>query len=325
MLYKNAGVNIDALNLVKKAIGKEVAKTFAKPSQSRYGLFGGIYEMGDDYLVSSVDGVGTKILVACGMDVHRTIGMDLVNHCVNDILTTGARPVFFLDYIAFSELERKQLIDIVKGIAVSCRREQCPLVAGETAQMSHFYPKGIYDLVGFVVGRVAKKDYIDPGLVAPGDVLLGLRSSGLHTNGYSLARKVLLKKYTFHSYLRELKCTVGEELLKVHLSYRRELEPRLRYIRGLVHITGGGFYDNIDRILPAGCAAVIRKKTWKPYPIFRLIQRMGAVPEEEMYRVFNMGIGMVVIVHPRQVKHFRGLKPVVIGEVVKGDFRVRLD
>jgi phosphoribosylformylglycinamidine cyclo-ligase len=325
MFYKNAGVNIDALNLVKKAIGREVAKTFPKPSQSRYGLFGGIYEMGDDYLVSSVDGVGTKILVACGMEVHRTIGMDLVNHCVNDILTTGARPVFFLDYIAFSELERKHLIDIVKGIAASCRREQCPLVAGETAQMSHFYPKGIYDLVGFVVGRVTKKDYIDPKRIAPGDVLLGLRSSGLHTNGYSLARKVLLKKYTFHSHVRELKCTVGEELLKVHLSYRRELEPRLGYIRGLAHITGGGFYDNIDRVLPPGCAAVIRKKTWKPYPIFRLIQKMGAVPEEEMYRVFNMGIGMVVIVNPRQVKRFRTLRPVVIGEVVKGDFRVRLD
>jgi phosphoribosylformylglycinamidine cyclo-ligase len=325
MLYKNAGVNIDALNLVKKAIGREVAKTFPKPSQSRYGLFGGIYEMGDEYLVSSVDGVGTKILVACGMDSHRTIGMDLVNHCVNDILTTGARPVFFLDYIAFSELERKQLIAIVKGIATSCRRERCPLVAGETAQMSRFYPKGVYDLVGFIVGRVAKKDYIDPKRIAPGDLILGLKSSGLHTNGYSLARKVLLKKYTFHSYVRELKCTIGEELLKVHLSYRRDLEPRLRYVRGLVHITGGGFYDNIDRILPPGTAAVIRKKNWKPYPIFRLIQKMGAVPEEEMYRVFNMGIGMAVIVQPKQVKRFRALKPVIIGEVVKGDFRVRLE
>jgi phosphoribosylformylglycinamidine cyclo-ligase len=325
MLYQNAGVNIDTLNLVKKAIGREVAKTFPKPSQSRFGLFGGIYEMGDDYLVSSVDGVGTKILVACGMGVHRTIGMDLVNHCVDDILTTGARPVFFLDYIAFSEIEKKTLIDIVKGIAVSCRREQCPLVAGETAQMSRFYPKEVYDLVGFIVGRVAKKDYIDPGRIAPGDVILGLKSSGLHTNGYSLARKVLLKKYTFHSYARELKCTIGEELLKVHLSYRRGIEPRLKYVRGMAHITGGGFYDNIDRILPPGAAAVIRKKAWKPYPIFRLIQKMGAVPEEEMYRVFNMGIGMVVFVRSRDAARFRALEPVKLGEVVKGDFRVKLD
>jgi phosphoribosylformylglycinamidine cyclo-ligase len=325
MLYKNAGVNIDALNLVKKAIGKEVAKTFSRASESRYGLFGGIYELGDEYLVSSVDGVGTKILVACGMGVHRTIGMDLVNHCVNDILTTGARPAFFLDYIAFSDLERKHLVDIVKGIAVSCRREKCPLVAGETAQMSRFYPKGVYDLVGFIVGRVARKNYIDPNRIAAGDLILGLRSSGLHTNGYSLARKVLLKKYTFHSYVCELKCTVGEELLKTHLSYRSGLEPRLRYVRGLAHITGGGFYDNIDRILPAGTAAVIRKKSWKPYPIFRLIQHLGAVPEEEMYRVFNMGIGMAVFVRPQHVKRFRALKPVIIGEVVKGDFRVKFD
>jgi phosphoribosylformylglycinamidine cyclo-ligase len=325
MLYKNAGVNITTLNLVKKAIGREVAKTFPKPSQSRFGLFGGFYEMGDDYLVSSVDGVGTKILVACGTGVHRTIGMDLVNHCVDDILTTGAKPTFFLDYIAFSELERKTLVDIVKGIAASCRREQCPLVAGETAQMSRFYPKGVYDLVGFIVGRVAKKDYIDPSRIAPGDLVLGLRSSGLHTNGYSLARKVLLKKYTFHSYVKELKCTVGEELLKVHLSYRRELEPRLKYVRGMAHITGGGFYDNIDRVLPPGAAAVIRKKSWKPYPVFRLIQKMGAVPEEEMYRVFNMGIGMTVFVRAKDLPRFKALKPVLLGEVVKGDFRVKLE
>jgi len=325
MLYKNAGVNIDSLNLIKKAIGRKVATTFPKPAESRYGLFGGFYPMGDEFLVSSVDGVGTKILVACGMGVHRTIGVDLVNHCVNDILTTGARPIFFLDYIAFSEIEKKAIIDIVSGIAAACRSQQCPLVAGETAQMTRFYPKGIYDLVGFIVGLVNRREYIDPARIAAGDLILGLRSSGLHTNGYSLARKVLLKKYTFASYVRELHCTVGEELLKIHRSYRRDLETRLTRVHGLAHITGGGFYDNIDRILPAGIAAVIRKKAWKPYPIFRLIQAMGKVPDEEMYRVFNMGIGMTVFIPPRNLKYFKSLKPVVLGEVVKGDFRVKLD
>ena len=325
MLYKNAGVNIDSLNLIKKAIGRKVATTFPKPAESRYGLFGGVYPMDDDFLVSSVDGVGTKILVACGMNVHKTIGVDLVNHCVNDILTTGARPIFFLDYIAFSEIDKKAIIDIVGGIAAACRSQQCPLVAGETAQMTRFYPKGIYDLVGFIVGRVTRREYIDPVRIEAGDIILGLKSSGLHTNGYSLARKVLLKKYTFASYVRELRCTVGEELLKIHRSYRRELEPRLNRLHGLAHITGGGFYDNIDRILPADTAAIIRRKSWKPYPIFKLIQTMGKVPDEEMYRVFNMGIGMAVFIPPRSFKYFKSLRPVVIGEVVKGDFRVRVE
>jgi phosphoribosylformylglycinamidine cyclo-ligase len=325
MLYKQAGVDIDELNLARKGIAKQVARTFQKGKKSTVGLFGGVYPLGDDYLVSSVDSVGTKILIACGMNIHNTVGMDLVNHCVNDILTTGALPLFFLDYIGFSALNKKIVVKIVEGVATACKKEKMILVGGETAQLSKFYPKGIYDLAGFIVGKVRKNNLIDTTTIRPGDILLGLRSSGLHTNGYSLARKVLLRKYTFSSYIPALKCTIGEELLKVHRSYRKDLEPRLRYIKGLAHITGGGFYDNIRRILPRGTAAVINKQSWKPLPVFRVIQDLGNVPDEEMYRVFNMGIGMVVIINPTHMRYFKSLKPKTIGTIVKGTRRVAVE
>ncbi len=324
MLYKDAGVDIDVLNLIRKGIGKQVSKTFKNRGKSSFGLFGGIYPINNEYLVSSVDSVGTKILVACGVGKHNTIGQDIVNHCINDILTTGAIPLFFMDYIGFSEIEKNVLIDIVKGIVTSCRKEKILLIGGETAKLIRFYPKGIYDLVGFVVGKVAKKKYLDTSKIRPGDILLGLRSSGLHTNGYSLARKVLLRKYTFSSYIPELKCTIGEELLKIHRSYRKDLEPKLKCIKGLAHITGGGFYDNIKRILPKKCSAIIDKKSWRPQAVFKLIQTLGKVPEQEMYRVFNMGIGMVVIIDNRNLRFFKKLRPRIIGEIVKGDFGVRV-
>ncbi len=325
MLYKNAGVDIDSLNLVKKGIGQEVVKTFRKNLKSEYGLFGGLYPIGEDYLIGSVDSVGTKILVACATGIHDTVGEDIVNHCINDILTTGAQPLFFMDYIGFSQLENKLLVRIVKGVAEACRKAKILLIGGETAQLHRFYPKGVYDLVGFIVGIVHKKNYIDPMRIKPGNIILGLKSSGLHTNGYSLARKVLLRKYTFNSYVPELRCTVGEALLKIHVSYLRPIQPRLKFINGLAHITGGGFSDNIKRILPAHTAAIIKKKTWRPLPIFQLIQRLGGVPDEEMYRVFNMGIGMVVIVDHKNLEYLRSLKPRIIGEVVKGDFGVSLE
>lgn len=324
MLYRDAGVDIDMLNLLKKGIGKHVTRTFMKKSKSEYGLFGGTYPIGNDYLVSSVDSVGTKILVACGMSKHDTIGHDIVNHCVNDILTTGALPLFFMDYIGFSELDNKALLDIVKGVAQACRKEKIVLVGGETACLSRFYPKGVYDLVGFVVGRVPKKRTIKTSSIKPGDLLIGLPSSGLHTNGYSLARKVLLRKYTFSSYVPQLKCTVGETLLKIHTSYRKVLEPKLQHVKGLAHITGGGFHDNIKRILPNNCRAIIRKKTWKPLPVFNLIQSMGNVPEEEMYRVFNMGVGMVAAINPLHYKKFRSSRFRLIGEVIKGEKDVQI-
>lgn len=324
MLYKNAGVDIDMLNLIRKGIGKQVSKTFKDRDKSTFGLFGGIYPINNEYLVSSVDSVGTKILVACGTGKHDTIGQDIVNHCINDILTTGAIPLFFMDYIGFSEIEKNVLIDIVKGIVKACRREKIILIGGETAKLTRFYPRGIYDLVGFVVGKVGKKAYLDTSKIRPGDILLGLRSSGLHTNGYSLARKVLLRKYAFSSYVPEFKCTVGEELLKVHRSYRKDLEPRLKCIKGIAHITGGGFYDNIKRILPEECSAIINKKAWRPQVVFKLIQTMGKVPEQEMYRVFNMGIGMVLIIDKKNLRFFKKLRPRVIGEIVKGNFGVRI-
>ena len=324
MLYRDAGVNIDALNLIRKSIGKQVARTFDSKRKSVFGLFGGIYLYENEYLISSVDSVGTKILVACGAGIHSTIGQDIVNHCVNDILTTGATPMFFMDYIGFSEIEKNVLVEIVQGLVTACRKEKIVLIGGETAQLSRFYPKGVYDLVGFVVGRVKKNRLIDPRQIQAGDLLLGFASSGLHTNGYSLARKVLLRKYTFSTHIPELKCTIGEELLKVHVCYRKKIEPVLPYIRALAHITGGGFYDNIIRVLPRNCAAVINKKSWTPLPVFRLIQRLGQVPEDEMYHVFNMGIGMVAVVDPKNFKYFKSLKPKIIGEIVKGKSSVTL-
>ena len=325
MLYKDAGVDIDVLNTIRKRIGKHISTTFVSGSRQTFGLFGGVYDMGDDYVISSVDSVGTKILVACGTGKHVTVGHDIVNHCVNDILTTGALPLFFMDYIGFSELEKRTLIQIVEGVAKACSKERIVFTGGETAQLKRFYPKGVYDLVGFIVGKVNKKNFIDTTKIRPGDILLGLKSSGLHTNGYSLARKVLLRKYTFSSYINELRCTIGQELLKVHRSYRYDIEPKLRFVKGLAHITGGGFYDNIKRILPKHCSAIIQKKTWKPLPIFKLIQKLGNVPDEEMYRVFNMGIGMVVVVDNKHLKYFKPLRPKIIGEIVKGNFEVKIE
>ncbi|MEO0123763.1 MAG: phosphoribosylformylglycinamidine cyclo-ligase [candidate division WOR-3 bacterium] len=323
MLYKNAGVDIDRLNLIKKGIGKQVEKTL--PDDSLFGLFGGIYPMDNKLIISSVDSVGTKIFIACATGIHNTVGMDIVNHCVNDILTTGALPLFFMDYIGFSEITNDTLQNIIKGLVTACKKERMALIGGETAQLKRFYPKGLYDLVGFIVGIVNKEDYINPQQIAPGDILLGLRSTGLHTNGYTLARKVLFKKFGLSTYIPKLKCTLGEELLKVHKSYRWELEPRLKYVHGLAHITGGGFYDNIKRILPEGTSAVVKKNSWKVPPIFRLIQEIGKVPEEEMYRVFNMGIGMVVIIHPNKLKYFKPLNPILIGEIVKDNFAVKVE
>lgn len=325
MLYKNAGVDIDRLNFIKKGIGKQVVKTFKKNSASRFGLFGGIYALDDKLIISSVDSVGTKILIACATGIHNTVGMDIVNHCVNDILTTGAKPLFFMDYIGFSELQNFVLADIMKGLVSACRREGMALIGGETAQLKRFYPAGIYDLVGFIVGIVNKNEYIDPTKISPGDLLLGLKSSGLHTNGYTLARKILLSKFSLSSYINELGCTIGEELLKVHRSYRHTLEPKLKFINGMAHITGGGFYDNIQRILPKGSSAIIKKKSWKVPSVFNLIKKIGKVPDAEMYRVFNMGIGMVVIIKPENLKYFKNIKSLIIGEIVKGDFGVKIE
>jgi phosphoribosylformylglycinamidine cyclo-ligase len=331
ILYKDAGVDIDATSKVKKKIKQLVKSTFSPNVLSEIGLFGSLYQLSGykhPVLVASCDSVGTKLLIAKMMNKHNTIGTDIVNHCVNDILTLGAKPLFFLDYLAYSELPAGVSHAIVKGLVRGCRINGCALIGGETAQLPGIYKPGEYDLVGFVLGVVEKDNIIESKKLKPGDVLVGLPSTGLHTNGYSLARKIFfeIKRFRSTTYQKDLKRSIGEELLKVHRSYYPMLYPLLGQIKALSHITGGGFYENIERLLPKNIACIINKKTWQVPKIFQLIQEYGNIPDSEMYRVFNMGIGMVVFVDKKSltkiIKKLTGAK--IIGEVVKGDFGVRI-
>ncbi|MEO0098745.1 MAG: phosphoribosylformylglycinamidine cyclo-ligase [candidate division WOR-3 bacterium] len=330
ILYKDAGVDIDRLNILKREIGKKVKKTFSPAVLSEIGLFGSLYQLSgykEPVLVSSVDGVGTKLLIAQMMERHNTVGEDLVNHSVNDILTLGAKPLFFLDYIAFSEIEDKVLKEIFFGLRRACQKNKVSLVGGETAQMPGIYPKGVYDLVGFIVGVVEKKKMITGKKIKEGDLVLGLPSNGLHTNGYSLARKILLeeKKFRLDESPFPLKNELGDELLRVHKSYLKEVSPFLSLIKGIAHITGGGFYENIKRILPEGVSVFIKKGSWQIPEIFRLIQDAGSIPDEEMYRVFNMGIGMVLFVAKENLRRIKSKGLKVIGEVKKGKREVVIE
>jgi phosphoribosylformylglycinamidine cyclo-ligase len=296
-------------------------------------------------LVASVDGVGTKLKIAFAMDRHDTIGQDLVNHCVNDIAVLGAAPLFFLDYLGTGRLEPRVFTDILRGFARACAENGCALIGGETAQMPGFYQPGEYDVSGTIVGVVEHSRLLDGRFIRPGDAVLGLASSGLHTNGYSLARRVFFEQMKLRPTDRvpELGTTVGDELLKVHLSYGPLVQALLRrfnpppgarasrpVVRGLAHITGGGFVDNLPRVLPRSCDAVIRKGAWEVLPVFRLLQAAGRIPEAELYQVFNMGIGMTLIVAEDRadaVLRFiraRRQRAWRIGEVVKGAGRVRL-
>jgi len=309
--YAQAGVNIKAADKAKELI-KQLARSTVRPEVlTDIGLFGGMFEFKgyrQPVLVSSVDGVGTKVKIASLLGKHDTVGIDLVNHCVNDILTCGASPLFFLDYIATGKLEPHHVESIVSGIAKACKDTGCALIGGETAEMPGTYQVGDYDLVGFIVGVVEKKDIMNTNSICAGDIILGLHSSGLHTNGYSLARKVFGIKNDpkpLRAFYPELGRTLGEELLEPHHCYYSELKPLLPKIKGLAHITGGGFEGNIPRILPKGLAAHINKDAWQVPPIFKLIQEKGKVTETEMYQVFNMGIGMVVICAPEQEKTVR--------------------
>jgi phosphoribosylformylglycinamidine cyclo-ligase len=300
---------------------------------SEIGSFGGLFRLDKDacrepVLVSSVDGVGTKLKVAFMTGRHDTVGTDLVNHCVNDILVQGAVPLFFLDYLAVGKIDVDKVEAIVRGLAAACSEVGCPLIGGETAQMPDVYAPEDYDLAGFIVGAVDREKALTGAAVREGDVLLGLPSSGLHTNGYTLARKVLfaVMGYRVDTHVPELGTTVGAALLAPHRSYLSALEPLIerKKIHALAHITGGGFAGNIPRVLPEGLGARVRKSAWAVPPLFRLIQKGGAVAEDEMYRTFNMGIGMVVIVDPgdlHDVEHSlerRGETSFVIGSVVKG-------
>jgi len=302
MDYKHSGVDIEAGNAAVQRIKELARSTFTPGVLSEIGTFGGLFHLDaaryrDPVLVASADGVGTKLKVAFLSGRHDTVGCDLVNHCVNDILVQGARPLFFLDYLATGRLSPETAAAIVTGIARACRENGCALLGGETAEMPGFYAEGEYDLAGFIVGVVERDRIIDGRSIRPGDLLIGIPSSGLHTNGYSLARRIVFNRLNLNvdSFVPEIGSTVGEALLRMHRSYLRLLEPLLDEGRllGLAHITGGGITDNLPRILPAGSAALIRRSAWEVPSIFRFLQEAGEVPIEDMYRTFNMGIGLI--------------------------------
>ena len=332
--YADAGVNIDAATRATDRIKLLAKQTFNAQTLSEIGSFGGMFDgafpkLNQPVLVASADGVGTKLKIAFLAGVHNTIGRDLVNHCVNDILVQGARPLFFLDYIATGKLLPDVVAAIVEGIAHGCRENGCVLLGGETAEMPDFYTAGEYDVAGFIVGVVDKDKIIDGKQIAAGDVLLALPSVGLHTNGYSLARKLFfdVAGYDVHTQLDELGSTIGEALLQPHVSYLKPLEGLLDsgMIKGLAHITGGGLTDNIPRILPLGTSVEIKKDSWPVLPVFLLLQRLGNVSEAEMHRAFNMGVGMVIIISQSDAgmvkSHFQdhGERVYEIGRVVDGE------
>jgi len=323
--YARAGVDVKAADKAKELIKRHARSTSRPEVLTDIGLFGGMFQLKgytEPVLVSSVDGVGTKLKIASILDKHDTIGIDLVNHCVNDVLTCGAGPLFFLDYIAMGKLLPERVENIVSGIAQACKNIGCALIGGETAEMPGIYQADNYDLVGFIVGVVEKANILSGSSIASGDIILGLPSSGLHTNGYSLVRKVFeidRNPSSLQVFYPELKRTLGDELLEPHRCYYSELKPVLPMIKGLAHITGGGFIGNIPRILPQGLAAQINKDAWQVPPIFRLIQERGKVKEAEMYQVFNMGIGMVVICSPKHVSELTTALPETkkIGKVIE--------
>lgn len=330
--YARAGVDILAGERATELIKQHTQSTFRPEVLTDIGLFGGMFEFtGYEHpvLLSSADGVGTKIKIASLLDKHDTVGIDLVNHCVNDILTCGAEPLFFLDYIAMGKLIPEKVERIVSGLALACRDSGCALIGGETAEMPGIYHDDDYDLAGFIVGVVEKSNILNGGTVIAGDDILGLPSSGLHTNGYSLVRKIFKidkdpspLKVSYPALGR----TLGEELLEPHRCYYPQLKPVLQTIKGLAHITGGGITGNLPRILPGELGAQIDKKSWNILPIFNLIQKQGNVPEAEMYHVFNMGIGMIIICSPQQTDTIMSVLPeaIVIGKVILTDEKERI-
>lgn len=303
MDYKQSGVDIDAGNEVVRRIRSLARSTFTPGVLSDIGSFGGLFSLtaqavNDPVLVASADGVGTKLRLAFITGIHTTIGRDLVNHCVNDILVQGAQPLFFLDYLATGRLQPDVALQIVHGLADGCRENGCALLGGETAEMPGFYADGEYDVAGFIVGIVSRAQVIDGSTICPGDALIGLPSSGLHTNGYSLARRIAFEQAGLRvtDGVGELGTTIGEALLVPHRSYLAVVRPCLGggIIKGMAHITGGGITDNLPRILPDGVRAVIDRGAWRVPPVFQWLQRAGSVPQEDMFRTFNMGIGLII-------------------------------
>ena len=337
--YKASGVDIDAGNETVRRIKSLARATFTSGVLSDIGSFGGLFALDRDayrepVLVSSADGVGTKLKVAFMTGRHNTVGADLVNHCVNDILVQGARPLFFLDYLATGRLSPDVAEQVVAGVARGCRDNGCALIGGETAEMPGFYADGEYDIAGFIVGVVEKSRIVDGRTIASGDALIGLPSAGLHTNGYSLARRVFFDMGRLgHDAMRpELGTTVGDALLAPHRSYQRAVRPLLDagLVKGMAHITGGGITENLPRVLPDGCGATIHPGTWSVPPIFTLIETLGSIAAPEMYRAFNMGIGLIVACDAEQVQDVLGLlsragerEARIIGQVTPGDRTVR--
>lgn len=328
--YAEAGVDIDVMMNALKQAKKRITATATPAVLGGVGSFGGLHKSpgSKHVLVSSIDGVGTKLKVADLAGKHDTVGQCLVNHCTNDILVQGAHPLFFMDYLGTAQLDPKVFSDVVKGLSKACKENGCALIGGETAEMPGLYPQGEYDLVGAIVGTVERKKLITGDSIKAGDVLIGLPSSGLHTNGYSLARRVIFETLGLgvDDVLPGTRTKVSTALLAVHKSYLKPVSAVMAKIKvhGMAHITGGGLTDNLPRILPAKCKAVIDRSAWKVPALFDLIREAGGIDEDEMYRVFNMGIGMVVIVRPGkvdealQILRKAGEKPVAIGNIQTG-------
>ena len=332
--YRAAGVDIDAADDAKARIRRHVESTFTAGARGAFGGFGGLFRMPEGarrpLLVSSADGVGTKIKVAIEADRHDTVGHDLVNHCVNDILVQGAAPLFFLDYVAFGTLVPRVVEQVVAGVAAGCRENSCALMGGETAEMPGLYTPPDYDLAGFVVGYVEEEAVLGPERVRPGDVLVGLASSGLHTNGYSLARRIVSERLRLRAsdQFPGESGSVADVLLAVHRSYLRALAPVLDRVHAMAHVTGGGLPGNVNRALPPALDAVIDAASWNIPNVFRVLEDAGAVPREEMLRAFNMGVGMVVITDAgaaapvMEAARAAGVHAWGLGEVVPGSGRV---
>ncbi len=325
--YKSAGVDIDVGDAAVKNIKPLVRSTFNEKVLTDIGLFGGFYEadfpdIEQPILVASTDGVGTKLIIAFKMGVNNTVGQCLVNHCTNDILCCGAKPLFFLDYFASGRLKPGVAEQVIEGFAIGCKNNGCALIGGEIAEMPSMYNEGEYDVSGTIVGVVDKKKIIDGRRIQKGDILIGMASTGLHTNGYSLARSALLEKYTVDSYIDELGKTTGEALLEIHKSYLNPVHALAEdgLLTGISHITGGGIVGNTSRIIPESLSLKIDWGAWEIPPIFKLIQKTGEVETEEMRRVFNMGIGMILISEKKKadavLERCASEKPVVMGEIV---------
>lgn len=334
MSYKDAGVDINRADKSNELIKGFIKSTFNSNVLSNFGSFGGLFELDlakykNPVLVSSTDGVGTKTKVSIMMNKYDTIGMDLVFHSVNDILVQGAAPLFFLDYIGIGKLEPNLISEIVKGLSIGCKEIGCVLIGGETAEMPSMYQEGDYDLVGCIVGIVEKNKIITGEKIKTGDLIIGLSSNGLHTNGYSLSRKILFEKmkYKADTFIPELNTTIGESLLKTHTCYSKTILPLLNQyeIKGIAHITGGGFIDNIPRILPKDMSAKVFKGTWHILPIFELLQKFGQISELEMYRTFNMGIGLIIVIDPKiSDKILELTNGKIIGEIIQGTKKVEI-